>query len=127
MEHLLDGNPDIIFLTETWLSTEKNNITAEIKEYGYVLYHKIRKHREKDRGGGVGVMVKSNIKCKSVPSKDYHSFECSITRVPLKCNKYLLLIVVYRLQFIPVAEFIEEFNELLETCTMLYEDFVIGC
>ena len=126
MEHLLDCNPDVIFLTETWLTSEKNNITAEVKNYGYELYHKIRKQREKDRGGGVGTLVKSDIKCKPIPSKEYHSFECCITRVPLKNNKYLLLIVVYRLQFVPIAEFIEEFNELLETFTVLYEDFIIA-
>ena len=126
MEHLLDGNPDIILLTETWLNSEKNSITADIKDYGYVLYHKIRKKREKDRGGGVGSMVRSEIKCKPIPSKEYHSFECCVTRVPLKSNKYLLLIVVYRLQFVPVAEFLDEFNELLEVFTVLHEDFVIA-
>ena len=55
MEHITDNNPDVVFLTETWLTSEKNNITAEVKGYGYLLYHKIRKNREKERGGGVGV------------------------------------------------------------------------
>ena len=54
MEHLTDNDSDVIFLTETWLTSEKNNITAEEKEYGYTLRHKIRKNREKERGGGVG-------------------------------------------------------------------------
>ena len=126
MEHLLDSDPDIVFLTETWLTADKNNITAEMKEYGYVLHHKRRNNREKNRGGGVGVMVKADIKCKPVPCKDFHSFECCITKAPLKNNKYILLIVVYRLQFVPVAEFINEFNDLLETFTVLHEDFIIA-
>ena len=50
MEHLTDNSPDVVFLTETWLTSEKNTITAEVKEYGYNLLHKIRKNREKDRG-----------------------------------------------------------------------------
>ena len=33
MEHILDCNSDIVFLTETWLQTDKNPITAEIKTY----------------------------------------------------------------------------------------------
>ena len=70
MEHLTDSNPDLIFLTETWLTSEKSNITAEVKEYGYELLHKIRKNKEKDRGGGVGVLLRSTIAGKQVPSKD---------------------------------------------------------
>ena len=72
MEHLTDNKPDVVFLTETWLTSEKNNITAEIKDYGYELLHKIRKNREKERGGGVGTLVKSRISAKPVISKDYH-------------------------------------------------------
>ena len=47
MEHLTDQNPDVIFLTETWLTSEKNNITAEIREYGIVPY--IRSGRTEKR------------------------------------------------------------------------------
>ena len=38
----------------------------------------------------------------------------------------MILISVYRLQFVPVAEFIEEFEELLETYTILHDDFLIA-
>ena len=126
MEHLIDNSPDVIFLTETWLTSEKNNITAEVKEYGYVLLHKIRKNREKDRGGGVGILVKSTITGKQLVSKNYHSFEHNVVKIPLKNNQKMTLITVYRLQFVPVAEFIEEFEELLEKFTVLSEDFVIA-
>ena len=126
MEHLTDQNPDVIFLTETWLTSEKNNITAEIKEYGYLPLHKIRKNREKDRGGGVGILVKSSISGKQLVSKDHHSFEYNVVTLPLKNNSKMTLITVYRLQFVSVAEFIEEFEELLEKYTVLSEDFVIA-
>ena len=125
MEHLTDKNPDIIFLTETWLTAEKNNITAEVKDYGYHLLHKIRKQREKERGGGVGALIKTTISCKQLISKDYHSFEHSIVRLPIQRSS-MLLITIYRLQFVPVGEFIEEFGELLEAYTVLHEDFVIA-
>ena len=38
----------------------------------------------------------------------------------------MILITVYCIQFIPVAEFINEFHELLEDFTVQYEDFVIA-
>jgi hypothetical protein len=43
MEHLIDRDPDIVFLTETWLQYEKNSVTAEMKTYGYKLWHDRRK------------------------------------------------------------------------------------
>ena len=52
MEHIQDRQSDVVFLNETWLQSEKNSITAEIKTYGYELLHNIRKDREKDGGGG---------------------------------------------------------------------------
>ena len=126
MEHLIDSKPDVIFLTETWLTSEKNNITAEVKEYGYVLRHKIRKNREKDRGGGVGTLLKSTIVSKQLVSKDYHSFEHNVVRIPLEGKQMMILITVYRLQFVPVGKFIEEFEELLEKYAVLNEDFIIA-
>ena len=126
MEQLIDNQPDVIFLTETWLTSEKNHITAQIKEYGYLPLHKIRKNREKDRGGGIGILVESNISGKQLVSKDYHSFEHNVVKIALNNNNKMTLITVYRLQFVPVAEFIEEFEELLEKYTMHSEDFVIA-
>ena len=55
MEHIMDRKSDIVFLTETWLQSDNNSITPEIKTYGYRLLHDRRKEREKDRGGGVGI------------------------------------------------------------------------
>ena len=35
MEHIVDRESDIVFLTETWLQFDKNSVTAGIKTYGY--------------------------------------------------------------------------------------------
>ena len=126
MEHLLDSDPDIVFVTETWLTSEKNNITANVQSYGYKLLHKPRKDRQKERGGGVGILVKSTIPRKPVPSKEFHSFECNVVKIPLMNKKSMLLISVYRLQYVPVSDFIKEFSELLEQYAVLNEDFVIA-
>ena len=126
MEHITDNNPDVVFLTETWLTSEKNSITAEVKDYGYKLLHKIRKNREKDRGGGVGILLRSNIAGKQLLSKDYHSFEHNVVKMPLVNKRFMILITIYRLQYVPVSEFINEFGEILETFTVLQEDFIIA-
>ena len=57
MEHILDRKSDIVFLTETWLPSDKNSITAEVKTYGYKLLHNRRKDRLKEIGGGVGILI----------------------------------------------------------------------
>ena len=38
----------------------------------------------------------------------------------------MVVITVYRLQFVPVAEFIREFEDILEAFAVLYEDFIIA-
>ena len=65
MEHLLDCNSDVVFLTETWLQSDENAITAEIKTYGYRLLHDRRKDRAKELGGGVGIVIKKQYICKA--------------------------------------------------------------
>ena len=58
MGHVIDDNPSIVFLQETWLKTNRSNVTAMVKEYNYVLLHNIRKDRKKDTGVGVGIILK---------------------------------------------------------------------
>ena len=48
MEHIVDRGSDIVFITETWLQSDKNSVTAEAKTYGYRLLHDKRENREKE-------------------------------------------------------------------------------
>ena len=43
MESIIDQGISILFVTETWLTSMKNDVTATIKSYGYNLIHYIRK------------------------------------------------------------------------------------
>ena len=52
MSILLDNNIDIAFISETWLSSETNSVTAHIKSYGFDLIHVFRDKR----GGGVAIL-----------------------------------------------------------------------
>ena len=81
MEHVTDCDADALFLSETWLKSKKNNVTATFEEYGYVLYHNIRKGRAKDGGGGVGVLVKKCIKVKQIKVKQFQTFEHCIVKL----------------------------------------------
>ena len=49
MEQLIDEEPDLVFIQETWLKSSKNNVTSITKDYGYLLVHNIRKNRERER------------------------------------------------------------------------------
>ena len=126
MEHVVDLDADIVFLTETWLEEEKNSITAEAKTYGYRLLHDRRKDRDKEKGGGVGILVKAKITAKQAPVKHYVSFEHTIVRLPLVGKKSMILITVYRWSSIAVTAFLEEFAELLDLYTLTNEHFVIA-
>ena len=126
MEHILDHNSDIVFLTETWLQSDENAITAETKTYGYELLHNRRKDREKERGGGVGVLVRDNISAKQLKAKHYSSLEHTVVQIRL-CNKRSLFVIsVYRLQEVAVSTFLEDFTDLLNDYTIPNEHFIIA-
>ena len=56
-----DSNPDVIYITETWLSGEISD--NELSIVGYLLYR-----RDRDRhGGGVLLYVRESIQVKSPP------------------------------------------------------------
>ena len=97
MEHILDCNLDVVFLRETWLQTDENAITAEAKTYGYEILHNRRKDREKERGGGVRVLVRNKISAKQQKSKHYSSLEYTVVQIKLCSKKSLFLISLYRL------------------------------
>ena len=126
MEYILDKQCDIAFISETWLKSDKNNVTADIKNYGYTFMHNIRDDPDKVRGGGVGIMFKSTLSPIQVNSKSFSSFEHTVVKLPCANNNNLLLICIYRLMFIPVLVFHEEFAVLLEMYTMSYDSFIIA-
>ena len=125
MEHVIDYNADALFLSETWLKSKNNNVTANFHEYGYKLYHNIRRNRAKESGGGVGILVKETIEVKPVKVKHYQTFEHSITKLRIK-KGWLTMISIYRLDYEPMDLFFEEFRELLEILAAANEKFVIA-
>ena len=126
MEHILDRDPDVVFYTETWLTSDCNHVTALVKTYGYKLLHNRRKNRLKETGGGVGLLVKSNIGHKHMKSKTYSSFESTVVKLFLTNNKSITLLCIYRLLFVPITVFLEEIVQLFEVLVATCETIIVA-
>lgn len=125
MEHVIDHDADVLFLSETWLKSKKNNVTATFEEYGYILHHNIRKDRTKELGGGVGILVKKGIEAKPLKVKQYQTFEHCVTKLHVQ-KGWLTLVSIYRLNYESIAMFFNEFTEMLETLAASKEKFIIA-
>ena len=114
MEYATDYNADIMLLSETWLRSRKNEVTASANEFGYTLHHSIRKNRAKNMGGGVGVLIKKTLSTKQVKTNPFQTFEHHAVKVNIKGNEWVTYISIYRLDYEPIDLFFTEFTQLLE-------------
>ena len=120
---------DIVFFTETWLKSDRSKSTADFKDIGYHLLHSLRKYSAKCCGGGVGIVLKSNISGHVISMVKYSSFKHIIVKIPLcGSNKsgFILLICVYRLQDISICTFFDEFSDLLSNNAVLCQHLIIA-
>ena len=116
---ILSQETDIFLLTETWLSSNPRQevVLGEFRSLsGYKLLSNPRKHR---RGGGVGVVVRDNLKVQSNKSGSYESFEHTDLNIFVN-SKVLHLLNIYRpppskVNRLSVHEFFSEFSSLLES------------
>ena len=122
----MDRESDIVFLTETWLQSDTNSITAEIKTYGYKLLHDRRKDRAKERGGGVGIMIKTGLAAKQQPARHYESFEYTVVNLSLANKKKLILISIYRVLFVAEKVFLNDIAELFDEFVVSNEHIIIA-
>ena len=90
---LEDEDLDIVAITETWMSGQHSNITAELRDIGYSMYHF---NREKPKGGGVALVFKSNFKF--ISGKTFHSENYECIHVSIACHPAhpVHFIVAYR-------------------------------
>jgi len=86
--------PEIICITESWLTRDIPDIAVNLDGY-----HLIRKDRSSGAGGGVAPYISSNINCHELPVENADNFEILWTILrpkqlprPLSC---LILAVVY--------------------------------
>ena len=126
MEHIIDFDASVLFLSETWLTSQKNSITAKFKDYGYELYHNVRKGRSKEIRGGVGILVKSSLHVQPVKPKMFQSFEHCILKLFMTDIGWLTLVSIYRLDYVSITCFFEEFTEMLETLSVMNGRYIIA-
>ena len=117
-----DIQPDIIAITETWLSPEHgDHDLLACCPSGYSAVHAPRASR---RGGGLALIFKTTITVRLNANPVFQTFElldCSISLKP--CS--LRILVVYRPPSSSKASFLEEFASLLEQATLTNEKLLI--
>ena len=119
MEHIIDYSVDIVFLTETWLTSQFNDVTAKVSDHNYNLKHVFRKDDVKKRGGGVGILCPKKYRLQTIKSTDFQSFEHCIFSLAKNKHDKIVFVSVYRLQHMSFSLFQLEFPSLLETlCSM---------
>ena len=119
MEHIIDYSTDFAFISETWLTTPTNDVTAYMITRGYTFHHAVRLDSVKKRGGGVGILCRSKYKLTKLKSAKYQSFEHCIYSVRKHKYDRMVLVAIYRLGHVAISEFWNEFPSFLETlCSM---------
>ena len=120
-EHLLDDGEDFMFLTETWC---KPNKTAVVNELTPPDYSYIGECRSAKRGGGVGILYKSEYKLRKTTTKRYETFE----HVEVKSTQILRpmrVVVIYRPPTTNVQQFLDEFATYVNEIAMAQQDILI--
>ena len=118
---LQDNDTDIAVVTETWLPSYRNSITAELKAAGYEIKHVFREDR---RGGGVAIIHKAGITFSSAKAHNFVSFECISATLPKKTFGGLEVIVVYRHGAIANSIFFTEFQNFIELTQQSVNNFI---
>ena len=91
-EFIIDNNLDILFLCETWLGTDYDEISiSKLLPSGYKLLHQARTNK---RGGGVGIVYKGGLDVVKIDSSygttlfEYLSCKVSEKKQFILCSMY---------------------------------------
>ena len=110
LQVLEDNSIEICFVSETWLQSQNNMVTALLNEFGFNIFHS---NRVDKKGGGVAIISKGNYQPKFEKVCKYASFECVIQTVRVKTGSpHVTLIVLYRHGGEAFSTFIDEFHVL---------------
>ena len=122
-EHLLDHGGDVMFLTETWCKPNKTAVVNELTPPGY-SYNYIGKCRSAKRGGGVGILYKSEYKLRK--TKRYETFE-HVDVKSIQTLRLMRVVVIYRPPTTNVQQFLDEFATYVNEIAMTQQDILIVC
>ena len=125
MESIIDQGISVLFVTETWLTSMKNDVTATIKSYGYNLIYYFRTDSAKCRGGGVGIIYKpSNLNLTPVFVKCGDTFEAVLGKLRDSSGDTVLCACVYRPGSLTDA-FFDDLDEFIGNIFLKYKKFLI--
>ena len=128
IDHLIDGDTDLLAITETWLSpgeTDAKTIKDATPD-GYTFAHVPRKNR---RGGGIGFLYRSTFTVTHNRKQAMRTFEFMDIDVSSP-NTYIKLIIVYRpppsnKNKLTFADFLGEFSKFIEHYALSSSRFAI--
>jgi len=114
---ITDEQIDILVITETWLRSGEGDkvVKGELVPKGYKLIHAPRVKR---RGGGVGIVIRNDIRFEKQNITQYSAFE-SLEGLIHSANDCIRLCVIYRPPYSgthgePTDTFIEQFHQYIE-------------
>ena len=118
----LDRELDALFLTETWLSESDDVPITELTPEGFHFIHAPRKSR---RGGGVGIVYKSDIK---VQQNEWSFASCEGLDMHIRIeNKPVRVLLVYRPPQCNKSDFLTELSDFLsEAIASKHELLILG-
>ena len=114
MEHVKDCNADFAFISETWLTSKHNDVTATVRSHGYLAHHHVRDDPIKQRGGGAAIFYLAKYDMKRFPTSSYETFEHFACSLCATDTDKVVMVSFYRLQHMPFNQFFIDFGEFLE-------------
>ena len=112
VDFVTENNLHIVGICETWLTPDDVSSIGHLTPSGFTFLHVPRKHK---RGGGVAVLLRSNLQHKIISSScDIKTFE--LIQMDITHNSRTVhLIIVYRPpNSSPIKDFLDEFSNLLD-------------
>ena len=120
-----DNGIDLCFLTESWLKTQNNDITAQLKDAGYLITHI---NRSSKKGGGVAIISRQNHVSKYEKLLKFNTFECIIQSFKIQNSPVnVTIVLIYRPAHHSenISEFLDEFYNLAEYVQLNFNSFII--
>ena len=126
MEFLSDQSISLLFVTETWMTSMNNDVTATTKSHGFNMIHQIRpQYSDKCRGGGVAIIFNSQLlNVTQVFVKTGESFEAVMGKFRDSSGELVLCVCIYR-PGVLTDVFFTELDEFIGTIFLKYRKFLI--
>ena len=105
-------NCDVVGICETWLTPDDDAVIAAIKPPGYSFIHLPRACK---RGGGVGLLYRSELNVIVNPPSDFQCFEMLSATLTSK-NTNVDVVIIYRPpgNSLKYTSFLDEFSSMLD-------------